>query len=160
MALFLRVAQIEDLDEILDLEKRKLQETIPNESDRELASWNARWRREALEHYLPLGWSFLARDEQTKSPFSSEGLLLGYFLAQPLLFLSGQTQSLWLEHLQHTSLMARDELCELAYKIAREKHLQKVYFPNANMIANSVKQFKSELWAPNVIEIKTTKASS
>lgn len=158
MALFCRVIQLQDLDEILDFESRKLQESIPDEMERTLHSWNARWRKEALEHYFALGWSFLFRDQDKESSFSSEGLLVGYFMAQPLLFLDGQTQSLWVEHLQYASLQARDELCELAYRLSREKHFQKVYFPNVSGVSNSISAFKAEPWDPAVMHIKTTKA--
>lgn len=158
MSLFCRVVQLQDLQEILDFENRKLQELIPDEMERTLHSWNVRWRKEALEHYLALGWSFLARDKDKPSSFSEEGLLVGYFIAQPLLFLDGQTQSLWVEHLQYASLQARDELCELAYKLSREKHFQKVFFPNVSGINNSISAFKAEAWNPGVMHIKTTKA--
>ena len=149
MSLKLKIIQVTDLDEILEYEKKKLSESIANEMDRELNSWNAAWRREALEHYLPLGWSFLARDEL--------GALMGYFIAQPLLFLEGQTQSLWVEHIQYTSLEARDELCETAYKLAREKHFQKVFFPNQNTIENSIRGMKAQRWEPAVLTVRTTK---
>lgn len=150
MSLNLKVLQLSDLEEILDFEKKKLSESISDEMEREFAAWNGRWRREALEHYLPMGWSFLARDHDSQ--------IIGYFIAQPLLFLDGQTQSLWVEHLQFSSLQARDELCELAYKLAKEKHLQKVYFPQQNTIENAVKALKAETWSPGVLHIKTTKA--
>lgn len=158
MALFCRIVQLQDLNEILDFENKKLVEQIPDEMERMLVSWNVRWRKEALEHYLKLGWSFVVRDQDKPSAFSDEGLLVGYFIAQPLLFLDGQTQSLWVEHLQYASLQARDELCELAYKLSREKHLQKVFFPNEAGINNSISAFKPEVWNPNVMSIKTTKA--
>ncbi|WP_413289661.1 hypothetical protein [Bdellovibrio sp. HCB337] len=158
MALFCRVIQLQDLPEILDFENKKLQELIPDEMERTLHSWNVRWRKEALEHYFALGWSFLVRDKDKTSPYSDEGLLVGYFMAQPLLFVDGQTQSLWVEHLQYASLQARDELCELAYKLSREKHFQKVYFPNVSGINNSISAFKAEAWNPAVMHIKTTKA--
>lgn len=158
MALFCRILQLQDLEELLDFENKKLAEQIPDEMERTFASWNARWRKESLEHYLKLGWSFLVREQDKQSEFSDEGLLVGYFLAQPLLFLDGQTQSLWVEHVQYASLQARDELCELAYKLSREKHLQKVFFPNASGIANSISAFKAEPWNPGVMSVKTTKA--
>jgi hypothetical protein len=150
---------MQDLQEILDFENRKLQELIPDEMERTLHSWNVRWRKESLEHYIPLGWSFLVRDRETPSVDSDEGTLIGYFLAQPLLFLDGQTQSLWIEHLQPASLQARDELCELAYRLSREKHFQKVFFPNVSGINNSISAFKAEVWNPAVMHIKTTKAT-
>ena len=158
MGLFCRVIQIQDLNEILEFENKKLIETIADEMERTLHSWNVRWRKESLEHYLALGWSFLVRDEDKASNFSEEGLLVGYFLAQPLLFFDGQTQSLWVEHLQHASLQARDELCDLAYKLSREKHFQKVFFPSGTAINNSLTALKAEVWNPAVMHIKTTKS--
>lgn len=150
MSLICRVIQADDLQDILDLENKKLQDAYPDEMERMMAGWSSKFRVEALNHYIPLGWSFLARDEDTDS-------LLGYFIAQPLLFLDGQTQSLWVEHVQYTSLQARDELCELAYKLGREKHLQRVYFPNDNGVPNSVKSFKADTWQPGTLTVKTTK---
>lgn len=158
MSLSFRVIQLSEVDEILDFEKRKLAEQISDESERSIAAWNARWRREALEHYIPMGWCFLARDSAIRSEFSDEGALQGYFIAQPLLFLDGQTQSLWMEHLQYSSLQARDELSDLAYRLSREKHLQKVYFPRTPATLNSTKHMKTEEWNPQVLAAKTTKA--
>jgi len=157
MSLYLRVIQDTDLEEIFLFEKAKLQETLEDEMEREMAVWNSRWRKESLAHYLPMGWSFLARDRNLTSSFSSEGLLVGYFLAQPLLFFQGHTQTLWVEHLQYSTLQARDELCELAYKLGREKHLQKVLFPESPSILNSVKGFQAELWDAKVLSVATTR---
>ncbi|UOF00238.1 hypothetical protein [Bdellovibrio reynosensis] len=152
MTLFCRVIQPEDLQNILDLETKKLTEAYPDEMERMIASWNSKHRVEALNHYIALGWSFLALDKETNQ-------LMGYFIAQPLLFFDGHTQSLWVEHVQHNSLQARDELCELAYKLGREKNLQRVYFPNENGVPNSVKGFKPEGWQPGTLSVKTTKGS-
>lgn len=157
MSLYCRVIQESDFQEVTDFENKKMQDAYPDESERMIASWNSKHRPEALKHYLALGWSFLIRDPGTTSSYSSEGLLVGYFIAQPLLFLDGQTQSLWVEHVQYSSLQARDELCELAYKLAREKHLQRVYFPNENGVPNSVKAFKVDTWQPGTLFVKTTK---
>ena len=157
MSLYCRVIQKEDLAEVLEFENKKLQEAYPDEMERTFAGWNSKFRPEALEHYLALGWSFLARDSEAKSSFSSEGLLVGYFIAQPLLFLDGQTQSLWIEHIQTTSLQARDELCALAYGLSREKHFQRVYFPQENGVSNSIQSFKPEPWQPAVTSVRTTK---
>lgn len=150
MSLYCKVILPEDLQDILDLENKKLQEAYPDEMERMMAGWSSKFRVEALNHYIPLGWSFLARDAETHT-------LMGYFIAQPLLFLDGQTQSLWVEHVQHSSLQARDELCELAYKLGREKHLQRVYFPQENGVPNSVKSFKPEPWQSGALSVKTTK---
>lgn len=152
MSLFCRIIQLDDLQNLLSFEARKMQEAIPDEAERTFAQWNSRARKEAMEHYVPMGWSFLALD--------SDDELVGYFLAQPLLFLDGQTQSLWVEHVQYSSLQARDELCELAYKLSREKHFQRVYFPQGSGIMNSVAVFKPEVWHPAALQVKTTKVSS
>jgi hypothetical protein len=150
MNLHFKVILPEDLQEILNLENKKMNELFPDEMERMIAGWNSKFRIEALNHYIPLGWSFLARELETDS-------LMGYFIAQPLLFVDGHTQSLWVEHIQYISLQARDELCELAYKLGREKHLQRVYFPQDNGISNSVTSFKPESWQPGALAVKTTK---
>jgi hypothetical protein len=160
MSLYLRVIQASELDEILDYENRKLSEMIADETERMLASWNTRWRKESLQHYLSMGWSFLARDTAQPSTFCEEGLLVGYFIAQPLLFFDGQTQSLWIEHLQYSSLQARDELAELAYKLSREKHFQKVFFPGSPSVMSAIRGMKAETWSPQAFAVKTTKVNS
>lgn len=157
MGHYCRIIQIADLSEIMDFESKKLVELIPDEMDREIAAWNSRWRKESLEHYIKGGWCFLARTPDISSEFSPEGKLAGYFIAQPLLFFDGQTQSLWVEHLSFLSLQARDELCELAYRLSREKHFQKVFFPNSTGVQNSVGIFKPEVWQPLTLTIKTSK---
>jgi hypothetical protein len=149
-SLYLQVLEVSQIDEILEFEKKKLEESIADEMDRQLHSWNARWRRESLEHYIPMGWSFVAREEN-KAP------LLGYLLAQPLIFFDGQTQTLWIEHLQFQDVGVRDALCEVAVKLAREKHLQKVLFNNEVSLREGLATFKPETWAPNVLQIRTTK---
>ncbi len=157
MSFFCRVIELSDLQEILDFEAKKMQDNIPDEAERLFASWNSRHRPEALEHYIKIGWSFIARDKDAATKEQPEGPLAGYFIAQPLLFLDGQTQTLWVEHVQYSTLKARDELCELAYKLSREKHLQRVYFPKENGVANSITGFKPEVWQPGAFAVKTTK---
>jgi hypothetical protein len=157
MSLYLRVIQVSEIDEILDFENRKLKDQFPDDTERALHSWNTPWRRESLEHYFSTGWSFLARDQERSSSFSSEGELVGYFMAQPLLFFDGQTQSLWVEHLQFSSLQARDELCDLAYRMAREKHFQRAYLPNIPSLAPLLKSMKFTEWNSQAFFIKTTK---
>lgn len=158
MAYEYRIIQGEDVEEIFNYEMERLKEEIPNEDERMIHSWSTKWRQEALNHYANLGWSFLARDPEIQSSKSSEGLLVGYFIAQPLLFLDGKTQSLWIEHIQFSSLQVRDELCDLAYKLSRDKHLQKLLIPNSGSIINSISSFKPEAWTASVFSIKTTKA--
>ena len=158
MALFCRIIQMDDLDEVMEFEGKRMAELYPDESERMFASWSSHARKEAMEHYIPMGWCFLARDPGVASTHSTEGALVGYFLAQPLLFVDGQTQSLWMEHLQHTSLQARDELCDLAYRLSREKNFQRVYFPQGNGVHNSISTLKPQSWTPGTMMVKTTKA--
>lgn len=150
-------ANLEILEEILAYENGKLRETYPNEIEQSMARWGSRWRQESLEHYLKTGWSFILRDREISSSFSKEGALIGYFIAQPLLFLDGQTQSLWIEYISFANLSARDKLCEFAYKLSREKHFQKVYFPSQNNVLNSVSSYKAVPWTPEVVQVHTTK---
>jgi len=159
MSLFLRIIEVSEIEEILHFEKGKLKEQFVDESEFVLQSWSAKWRKEALENYLPKGWSFLARDKNQKSEFSNEGALIGYFIAQPLLFFDGQTQSLWVEHLQYSTLQARDELCDLAYRLCREKHFQRVYFPNTQALSPTLKTMKATEWNSQVMLLKTSKSN-
>ncbi len=105
-------------EELFALEQRGLKSF-----EDELASWSAPWRKESLEHYLKLGWSFGAW---------SDKVLKGYFLAQPIVFFAGHTQSLWMEHLNfggqnHLAL----GLVDVAYRWSRDKHLQRLILPFA-----------------------------
>lgn len=150
MAFICRIMEEKDIPEILNLENKKLNESGLSEIERSMHSWNARWRSEFLEHYSKTGWSFVCVDEETNQ-------LQGYFLGQALLFLDGQMQTLWIEHMHYNSIMIRDELSEVAYKLSREKHFQRVIFPNVQGISNALAAFKSENWNPNAFIIKTTK---
>lgn len=145
----MQVLEHKSLQQVIDYEEQKLLQLQEDETERMFKAWHAKWRKESLEHYLPMGWSFVAKNDQ--------GAIVGYFLAQPLLFIEGFTQALWVEHLQFDSVQIRDELCELAYKIAREKHLQKVYFPKESNIEDSVRRYKSENWDPKMLSVKTTR---
>lgn len=121
-----KVMTLEDIEDILTFEMARL----PGEGiEKEMESWHALWRREALEHYAPLGWSFVSR---------AQGQLQGYVLAQPILFFKGWTQSLWVEHISATSQELETYLFEVAYRWARDKHFQKVYFHESLQFMNSV----------------------
>ncbi len=153
-------ANLENLEEILAYENNKLHELYPTEIEQSMVRWSSRWRQESLEHYLKTGWSFILRDRDINSDFSVDGALVGYFLAQPLLFLDGQTQSLWIEFISFSNLATRDKLCDFAYKLSREKHFQKVYFPSQNNVINSVNSYKATPWTPEMVQVLTTKVQS
>ena len=145
MSINLQIIQVSDMDDIINFEQKLLAVEIPDEMERTIHSWHCRWRQESLNHYLPMGWSFLARNDQKQ--------LVGYFIAQPLLFFDGFTQSLWVEHIQAIDHSIRDQLCEVAYKLSKEKHFQEVYFPKG------IKPAYSEAWAPEVSSAWTAKVS-
>lgn len=145
-----QILQLEDSEQIIVLEQKKLTETISNEAERTIAQWHAPWRQESLNFYLPLGWSFGVQDNQNQK-------MVGYFLAQPLLFFEGDTQTLWVEHVTFASVQVRDLLCEIAYKLAREKHFQKVLFKNGAQVANAIKPFGAKEWSLQALHLKTTK---
>lgn len=111
-----KILTLQDLEDIIVFEKSR--QSGP-EFEREMASWHARWRKESLEHYLPLGWSFGLREQ---------GKIVAYILCQPLLFFEGWTQSLWIEHVAGIKNEDVMQMIEVAYRWARDKHLQKVFF--------------------------------
>lgn len=138
-----------DLKQIAEVGERFLAVRIQNPIERRLASWHVKWRAEALEHYLKLGWSF--------AQFGSSGdEMKGFFLGQPLLFFRGQTQTLWIECLECDSDETSRNLIEVAVKLGREKHLQRVLFhdvPQPDLLAAwKALPLPGEIW-----EVKTTK---
>lgn len=119
-----KVMTAEDIDDVLAFEMNKL----PGEGlEKEMQAWHALWRREALEHYAPLGWSFVMRDK---------GQVQGYVLAQPLLFFKGWTQSLWIEHIGSNTEALATFLFDIIYRWGRDKHFQKVYFHESLSFVN------------------------
>ncbi len=146
MPLEFQVLSLTDIDEIYQYADARLALSIPDPQLRTFESWTAKWRRESLEHYLPLGWSFIVRENQK---------VVGYFLGQPFLFFRGQTQTLWIEHLEANSPEIMAALADVAVGVAREKHFQRVLFA-ADLRTNL------EKWRPSpvsdvIIEIKTSK---
>ena len=115
----LRILRFEDGEAILAFERERLDQTLDDPMERELASWSAPWRQEALNHYLATGWSLGA--------FAGDRLV-GYLLAQPLLFFNGLTQTLWVERLAAVEAAVGHALAEASWRWAKDKHLQKMIF--------------------------------
>lgn len=111
------VLQPQHKEQILDFEKGLLID--PNDIQAQMKSWDARWRAEALDHYLSMGWSF----GQFK-----EGKLNSYVLAQPFLFFRGLTQTLWVEWLSASDSQGAQSMVDTAYRWARDKHFQALVF--------------------------------
>ncbi len=143
-----RILQLQDAKAIEEYEKARQSERSADEFENELLSWHASWRRESLDHYLPLGWSF---------GIWSNNIFAGYFLAQPHLFMRGLTQTLWIERVVSNTAEGMSDLIEVAYKLSREKHFQKILFNMQDdvTIAHSVFQLSSV--GENILELKTAK---
>jgi len=143
-----RILQVADLEQLLALERKHVRGTQADEFEAEMVEWHAPWRKEALEHYLPLGWSFGLFQGQE---------ILGYFLAQPQLFLNGMTQSLWLEHLFAPSPQIAKELIDVAYRLAREKHFQSLLYKGHQFSEHLPRGANVEAWPDSVYNVKTAK---
>ncbi len=158
-----RILTEADMDQILNLERKRLSLEFGDDMMAQMQEWHARWRKECLEHYLPKAWCFgIFQGEELKS----------YFLAQVLLFFQGHMQVMWLEHLQTAvdyvgdiedsrnlqfAIEDKKVLIDIAYKYAREKHLQKLMFDQKSWIdflpTNAQYKINADL-----IELATTKS--
>jgi hypothetical protein len=114
----LKVLTLNDSEKILNFEKLFLKSNGFSEIDISIEEWNSAWRMESLEYYLPLGWSY--------GLFGENGELKAYFLAQPLVFFSNYTQSLWVELFSFSDENQVIFLLDTAYKLCRDKHFQKL----------------------------------
>lgn len=112
----IRILLPEHKESLLALGRARLQNEVPDEMEREMQSWTARWRAEALDHYLSMGWSYGA--------FNNQGQLIGFILAQPFVFMRGMTQTLWVEHFTFDAPETAQQLLDTVYKWARDKHFQ------------------------------------
>jgi len=135
-----KIIQIEDVDALLKFEESQVEKQFPDAEERMFHLWVSKARKESLEHYSKLGWSFKALDSQTKE-------IVGFILAQPLLFIGGHTQTLWVEYLSVKTPEVRDVLVDVIYKLSREKHLQGVFFPNSPELQSSITLYKPEPWS-------------
>lgn len=160
MKLEFQVLGLADLDEVFALSEANLAIAIPDEVERRFQSWGVRWRREELEHYLKLGWSFIARDKDGHPDPADKGAARGYFLGQPLLYFRGQIQTLWVEHIEAEDAEVRNALIDVAVRVAREKHFQRVLFglgETSENLEHAFARWPHAQMSERIIEIKTTK---
>lgn len=143
-----RIAQLADLDTIYQFAESRLKVQIPDDMERMIKIWSSLFRKESLEHYLKLGWSFIAENEEKNC--------VGYFLGQPLLFVEGQTQTLWVEDVQAQTAEISADLVDISYKLSRDKHFQKVILPPTTQALLDSKNIKYQPSLPT-IWCKTTK---
>lgn len=112
----LQILSPTEQDDVLAFSRARGKQSHPEDP---FLEWSAPWRKESLEHYLKLGWSMCRRDGET-------GRLLGYILAQPILFMRQQTQTVWVEHVEGESATIVTELLDTVIRVSREKHMQRV----------------------------------
>src|SRR3989344_7072595 len=115
-----RIAQLDDVEKVFNYEYKKNFSADLEEVENQIKAWDSFFKKESLEHYFKTGWSFLALDAEQK--------VVGFFMGQALLFLDKQTQSLWVEYISASSPEIYTELIDIAYRLSREKHFQKVLF--------------------------------
>lgn len=149
MSINFRIAQLDDVSLIYQFAENRLRAQFSDEMELMMQVWNSRFRKEALEHYLKLGWSFMAYDENQK--------LLGFFLGQPFLFFQGHTQSLWVELLMAENFKIEADLAEIAIKLSRDKHFQKVVLPKSVETLHFEKSYQFQKWSDECVWVKTTK---
>jgi hypothetical protein len=144
-----RIAQLDDVEKVFNYESKKHYNSELDEIENQIIIWNSFFRKEALEHYFKTGWSFLAVDNEQN--------IAGFFMGQALLFLDKQTQSLWVEYVSATTPQIYTELVDIAYRLSREKHFQKVLYSDVVQKSNLTKELPFKKWERNVSYLKTTK---
>jgi hypothetical protein len=150
VALVFQVLSLGDIETVFSFAEARHAQRVQDPNQRAFQSWSAKWRKESLEHYLKLGWSFIVRDETTKQT-------LGFFLAQPVLFFRAQTQTVWVELIEAFDSATAAALIEVAVKVGREKHIQRVIFADADVWSQELKTWAPESLEPTIAVIKTTK---
>lgn len=144
-----RIAQLADVDPVFQYESKKIFDPQLDEIENQIQIWNSFFRKESLEHYFKLGWSFLAVGDNQE--------IKGFFMGQPLLFVDKQTQSLWVEHISADHSDIYTELVDIAYRLAREKHFQKVLFSDVVKAEPLTKSFPFTTYERQITYLKTTK---
>jgi len=149
MSINYRIAQESDLENIYNYAYNNLKKQIPDEMDLMMKVWESNFRKEALAHYLKLGWSFIAENEN--------GTVIGFSLGQPILFLDAQTQTLWIEMIDADNFKIQSELVDIAIKLSRDKHLQRVILPKVVATFQYDKPYAFQIWSEKYVWVKTTK---
>lgn len=142
----MKVLGLQDLPQVEAFERRRLEADPRDAVEKELDSWKARWRKESLDHYLSLGWSF---------GIWNEGELKAYLLGQPLLFFQGYTQALWVEYMSFSDAKLGEQLIDIVYRWSRDKHLQRVLFSSESVPQSLVGNLS--LIDEGIFELKTSK---
>ncbi len=144
----IKILTLDQKDLILKTERQALHATP--EIERRMMEWKASWREESLAHYLNTKWCMGIFDETMTS-------LKAYFLAQPLLFLEGYTQNLWIEHLYFEDSKHAEALIDLAIRYGKDKHLQRVIFKKHPIFDKIQVPSHKLIIKENTVEVFTTK---
>ena len=78
-------------------------------------------------------------------------------MGQPLLFVDKQTQSLWIEHVSAKNVEVKSELVDVAFRLSREKHFQRVLLSSDFEKQDLTKPFPFQKWDRETSTLKTTK---
>ncbi len=132
-------------EQLKSFDQNVLSQSQNDPMELQFAQWHSRSRDESLSHYLPLGWSFGLFDQDQ---------LLGYFLAQPLLFYQGLTQTLWVETMNFLNPEIALQLANTAIRLSREKHFQRCLFSESESYDSLL---KGELSKEKVFAVRTSK---
>lgn len=145
-----RIAQLEDVENVFSYEYEKnFSSKDISDIEKQMLVWDSFFRKESLEHYFKSGWSFIALNQNSE--------VVGFFMGQALLFLDKQTQSLWIEYISANNMDIYTELVDIAYRLSREKHFQKVLFSQVVTEQKLNKEFDFKKWERVVSYLKTTK---
>jgi hypothetical protein len=144
-----RIAQLQDVESVFLYESARKNDPSAGEIENQIMIWDSNFRKEALEHYFKLGWSFIAQDEQ--------GQIAGFFMGQPLLFVDKQTQSLWVEYVSADNDEIFTELVDIAFRLSREKHFQRVLLADSVQNSPLKKDFPFRELERKIVYLKTTK---
>lgn len=125
------------VDLIYDYEVKKLHKCGVDESEIMLASWSSRWRKEQIQFYIQAGWSYVIFHNNN---------VVGYFLAQPLMFFEGLTQSLWIDQINFDSSEIAHELVLTAWRLCRDKNFQRLYLPQQNLEKIDLSAYSLKSW--------------
>jgi hypothetical protein len=144
-----RIAQLEDVEKVHQFEIKKNFGAEAESIENKIIVWDSNYRLEALQHYFNLGWSFIAEDSQQN--------IVGFFMGQTVLFFDKQTQTLWIEYVSAIDNQIKTELIDIAYRLAREKHFQRVLLSTELQTQNLTKEFPFQNWERRASFLKTTK---
>lgn len=136
------------VEAVFEFEKNRLEEGL-SDVQAEMKSWDQPWRKESLQHYSQLGWSFVLIDPSSK--------VQGYILGQPILFFNNWTQTLWVEHLSFEDSDFGYQLMDTVVRWAKTKHLQKVLLNLDSDQSGFVKESFPAFNSKGYLHLSTTK---